>query len=50
MPVYSARLHTQDLFTVQYGRIEVRAKIPSGDWLWPGGCHLMGLTLPMLTT
>jgi beta-glucanase (GH16 family) len=32
----SARLHTIDTFTFTYGIIEVRARIPVGDWIWPG--------------
>ncbi len=31
----SARLKTQGLFTVQYGRIEARIKLPSGQGIWP---------------
>ena len=31
----SARLRTVNSFSFRYGRVEVRAKIPSGDWLWP---------------
>lgn len=31
----SARLKTQGLFSTQYGRIETRAKLPSGSGLWP---------------
>ena len=31
----SARLKTQGLQTFQYGRIEARIKVPSGDGLWP---------------
>jgi len=31
----SARLKTQGKFTTQYGRIEARAKLPSGQGLWP---------------
>ena len=31
----SARLKTQGLFTVQYGRIEARIKVPSGQGIWP---------------
>jgi len=34
-PVMSARIRTVDSFYFKYGRVEVRAKIPSGDWLWP---------------
>lgn len=35
-PVRSARLITKDSFSFKYGRAEVIAKIPQGDWLWPG--------------
>lgn len=34
-PVISARLRTLPFFNVRFGRVEVRAKMPSGDWLWP---------------
>ncbi|KIY45933.1 glycoside hydrolase family 16 protein [Fistulina hepatica ATCC 64428] len=34
-PVMSGRLTTRGLVSMQYGRIEVRAKLPRGDWLWP---------------
>ncbi|CAH0546479.1 unnamed protein product [Brassicogethes aeneus] len=34
-PIKSARLHTVNSFTFTYGKVEVRAKIPAGDWLWP---------------
>lgn len=34
-PVRSARLTTAGTKTIQYGRVEVVAKIPKGDWLWP---------------
>jgi len=34
-PVQSARIRTADSFTLKYGRVEVRAKLPKGDWLWP---------------
>eukprot|EP00486_Rosalina_sp_Unknown_P016167 CAMPEP_0201596728 /NCGR_PEP_ID=MMETSP0190_2-20130828/193357_1 /ASSEMBLY_ACC=CAM_ASM_000263 /TAXON_ID=37353 /ORGANISM="Rosalina sp." /LENGTH=398 /DNA_ID=CAMNT_0048057255 /DNA_START=134 /DNA_END=1330 /DNA_ORIENTATION=+ len=33
--VQSARLRTVDGFTFKYGRIEIRAQLPKGDWLWP---------------
>lgn len=32
-PVKSARLHSKA--SIQYGKVEVTAKLPSGDWLWP---------------
>ncbi|XP_055318855.1 beta-1,3-glucan-binding protein-like [Sitodiplosis mosellana] len=34
-PVRSARLNTAGSFSFKYGRIEVIAKLPIGDWLWP---------------
>lgn len=34
-PLMSARLRTAETFTFKYGRVEVRAKMPYGDWLWP---------------
>lgn len=35
-PIRSARLITRNSFSFKYGRIEVIAKTPEGDWLWPG--------------
>ncbi|KAG1883747.1 glycoside hydrolase family 16 protein [Suillus subluteus] len=34
-PVMSGRLNTRGKRTMKYGRVEVRAKLPQGDWLWP---------------
>ena len=34
-PVRSARINTQGHKTITYGRVEVVAKAPVGDWLWP---------------
>ncbi|CAD6448760.1 84755455-ab05-4b84-aba7-01394a00b53e [Sclerotinia trifoliorum] len=34
-PVRSARLSTKGKKTIKYGKIEVVAKMPKGDWLWP---------------
>jgi beta-glucanase (GH16 family) len=34
-PVRSARLTTAGKVSLQYGRVEVIAKMPKGDWLWP---------------
>ncbi len=33
----SARLKTQGLFSFQYGRFEVRAKVPEAQGFWPAG-------------
>jgi len=32
-PVWSGKVTTTD--TITYGRVNVRAKIPQGDWIWP---------------
>lgn len=34
-PVMSARLHTRGSKSIRYGRVEVKAKLPKGDWMWP---------------
>ncbi|CAD7089077.1 unnamed protein product [Hermetia illucens] len=34
-PIRSARMRTLNSFSFKYGRIEIRAKLPAGDWLWP---------------
>jgi len=34
-PVESARIRSVNSFSVKYGRIEVVAKMPTGDWIWP---------------
>lgn len=34
-PIQSARLNTKKSASIQYGKVEVRAKLPKGDWLWP---------------
>lgn len=35
-PVRSARVHTLNTFAFKYGILEITAKMPAGDWLWPG--------------
>ncbi|GFN95935.1 beta-1,3-glucan-binding protein 1 [Plakobranchus ocellatus] len=35
-PVMSGKL--KSVPTLRYGIVEVRARIPQGDWLWPGEC------------
>jgi beta-glucanase (GH16 family) len=37
-PVQSARLSTKGKMSIKYGRVEVVAKLPVGDWLWPAIC------------
>ena len=34
-PVRSARLTTKATKSIRYGKVEVVAKLPIGDWLWP---------------
>ena len=34
-PIQSARIRTAESFSFTYGKVEVRAKLPKGDWLWP---------------
>jgi beta-glucanase (GH16 family) len=34
-PVKSGRINTKAGATIKYGRVEVTAKLPAGDWLWP---------------
>ncbi|KLO19430.1 concanavalin A-like lectin/glucanase [Schizopora paradoxa] len=34
-PVQSARISTKFSHSITYGRVEVRARLPRGDWLWP---------------
>ena len=35
-PVMSARIRTMNKFSFRYGRMEIEAKMPVGDWMWPG--------------
>ncbi|KAJ2987990.1 hypothetical protein NUW58_g4212 [Xylaria curta] len=34
-PVKSGRINTKKGASIKYGRVEVVAKLPEGDWLWP---------------
>ena len=34
-PVKSGRINTKKGATIKFGRVEVTAKLPAGDWLWP---------------
>ncbi|XP_013384636.1 beta-1,3-glucan-binding protein [Lingula anatina] len=34
-PIMSARVRTKGKFSFKYGRLEVVAKMPAGDWIWP---------------
>lgn len=34
-PIRSARIDTKNSFAFKFGTLEIRAKMPAGDWLWP---------------
>jgi len=34
-PIQSARIRTVNSFSFTYGTVEIRAKMPRGDWIWP---------------
>ena len=34
-PIMSARVRTAETFSFKYGRVEIKAKMPKGDWIWP---------------
>jgi hypothetical protein len=34
-PIQSSRLTTVNSSSIRYGRVEISAKIPTGDWIWP---------------
>lgn len=34
-PIQSARLRSVKSMSMTYGRVEIRAKLPRGDWIWP---------------
>lgn len=34
-PIQTARLSTRKSASIRYGRVEVRAKLSTGDWFWP---------------
>jgi len=40
-PMFSARITSN--FAFKYGRIEVRAQVPRGDWIWPGNIFIIVL-------
>lgn len=33
--IISAKFQSQNQFAFKYGTVEIRAKLPGGDWLWP---------------
>ncbi|KAJ9048469.1 3-glucan binding protein [Entomophthora muscae] len=34
-PIMSAQLRTVNSFNFKYGRVEIEARLPKGDWIWP---------------
>jgi len=34
-PTKSGRINTRRGASIKYGRVEVEAQMPAGDWLWP---------------
>ncbi|CDW97592.1 hypothetical protein, partial [Sporisorium scitamineum] len=34
-PIQSARIMTNFSRSIKYGRVEVKARMPTGDWIWP---------------
>lgn len=34
-PITSARVRTVNSFAFKYGRVQINAKLPKGDWIWP---------------
>ncbi|OSX63056.1 glycoside hydrolase family 16 protein [Postia placenta MAD-698-R-SB12] len=34
-PAMSARITTRNSHSIKYGKVEIVAKLPQGDWLWP---------------
>jgi beta-glucanase (GH16 family) len=34
-PIMSSRVRTAQSFSFTYGRVEVVAQLPKGDWIWP---------------
>ena len=48
-PIQSARLRSSRGFNFRYGKVEVEARLPVGDWLWPGTssrlCFVVGCRL-----
>jgi beta-glucanase (GH16 family) len=34
-PIKSAKLNSRS-FTMKYGKVEIKARLPKGDWIWPG--------------
>lgn len=43
-PVRSARLITKGKHNIRYGKVEVKAQLPKGDWLWPAIWYAVALS------
>jgi len=37
-PILSAKLKSK--FAFKYGKVEIVARMPQGDWIWPGEFHI----------
>jgi hypothetical protein len=35
-PIQSALLRSVNSYSMKFGRVEVRARLPKGDWIWYG--------------
>lgn len=35
-PIISAKVNTKEKFSFKYGKVEVVAKLPVGNWIYPG--------------
>lgn len=35
-PVVASRISTKNSFSFKYGKIEIRTRLPRGDWIYPG--------------
>lgn len=34
-PIVTAKFRSKKSFSFKYGRVEIRARLPKGDWLFP---------------
>lgn len=42
-PVLSAKITTKSTFSFKYGVIEIKAKLPKGNWIYPGELKIVTL-------
>lgn len=40
-PIRSGKVKTHESFRIKYGKFEVKAKTPRGEFLWPGKCTIV---------